>query len=335
MWDWLKSSKNNNQSGALILMYHRVTSLRIDPWKLAVSPANFKEQLSYLKENHNIIALSDLHIALKDGIKNPIVISFDDGYADNYFEAMPILEAHNAPASFFICTGKIGTNDLFWWDCLQYIILNSPVLPRQLSLPDLNNLPVFDLAGEETLSPELAEKLSRWAYPEPPTGKRCTAFLAIWEELKKMPPDGQIAVLNRLKEWSDFQSPDLEKDRAMTAAELKKLSANPLFTIGAHTVNHPQLSLCSTEVQRKEISNSRDYLERLTGNLITHFAYPYGDYNKQIGKLLKAAGFTTGLTTADNKVNINCSRFEMGRYLVEKMTGKDFEQAINNRLQNA
>jgi peptidoglycan/xylan/chitin deacetylase (PgdA/CDA1 family) len=335
MWDWLKSRRKNRQQGALILMYHRVNSLSIDPWKLAVSAENFEEQIRYLKENKTIVSLAELANAMKKGVKNPIAISFDDGYADNYLAAMPILESYNVPASFFICTGTIGTKNLFWWDCLQHIMLNSHELPRLLSLPGINSLPVFDLSGEEILSPELAEKISRWSYPLPPPCKRCIAFLAIWKELKKMPPDGQHAVLNRLKEWCGFQSDDLKNDRAMTASELKTLSSNPLFTIGAHSVNHPQLSLCSPELQRKEINDSRDYLEQVSGKSITHFAYPYGDYSKQTYRLLEAGHFTVGLTSADNMVNNKCSFFEWGRFHAENLPGKDFEQAINNRLQKA
>lgn len=97
----------------VILLYHRVCNLSDDPFQLAVSPENFSAQLRYLKENWRLIRLAD---AFQQRDEPAVAITFDDGYADNLLYALPILEACGVPATFFITTGYLDTDDGYWWD---------------------------------------------------------------------------------------------------------------------------------------------------------------------------------------------------------------------------
>lgn len=107
-----------------ILLYHRVEDITIDPYKLCVSPDNFRDQIKFLRDNFKIVPLVKLVQDLRNGkIQNDtIVITFDDGYADNLYNALPILEEFNVPATIFLTAGyispaaKLRLNKPFYWD---------------------------------------------------------------------------------------------------------------------------------------------------------------------------------------------------------------------------
>jgi len=103
---------------ARILLYHRIADVKDDPYLLSVSPKNFSDQIQFLKTNFNLVSLGTLILDLKNSrLKNrTIAITFDDGYEDNFSNALPILEKLNAPATIFITAGKIDSPESFYWD---------------------------------------------------------------------------------------------------------------------------------------------------------------------------------------------------------------------------
>ena len=103
---------------ARILLYHRVAEAGRDPHLLCVSPDNFRAQIKFLKENYKIIPLVKLVHDIRAGKvqRNSIVITFDDGYADNLYNALPVLEEYNAPATVFLVASYIDSNRPFYWD---------------------------------------------------------------------------------------------------------------------------------------------------------------------------------------------------------------------------
>lgn len=101
---------------AHILLYHRIARSKNDPYLLCVDPQNFHAQIKFLKENYKIIPLVKLAQDIRKGrIENStIVITFDDGYADNLYNALPILEEFKVSATIFTTTGYIGQNHFYW-----------------------------------------------------------------------------------------------------------------------------------------------------------------------------------------------------------------------------
>src|SRR5689334_4536799 len=93
IYSGLRRAKNRAlnlvDSPVVILLYHRVTTLPADPQLLAVSPDNFRAHLKFLKENFPVVRFEDDWSEVK---KPAVAITFDDGYADNALEALPILE---------------------------------------------------------------------------------------------------------------------------------------------------------------------------------------------------------------------------------------------------
>lgn len=94
--------------GIIVLMYHRVTDI-LNPHEFVVSVENFRQQMATLARRSEVIGIKELSFGEKRK-KQKVVITFDDGYRDNYLNAYPILKKLNLPATIFLITGMIGTN---------------------------------------------------------------------------------------------------------------------------------------------------------------------------------------------------------------------------------
>jgi len=101
-----------------IVLYHRVADVKTDPHRLCVSSENFREQIKFLKENFRVVPLVQLvqEIRVKKLKNKTAAITFDDGYADNLHNAMPVLEEYNIPATVFITADYVGKDKPFYWD---------------------------------------------------------------------------------------------------------------------------------------------------------------------------------------------------------------------------
>jgi peptidoglycan/xylan/chitin deacetylase (PgdA/CDA1 family) len=120
------------QRGAIILCYHRIADLPQSPRRLWVSPHRFAEQLEVLTRNFVPLSLAELIKRLQEGKvpEKSVVITFDDGYADNFWNARPLLERFGVPATVFVTTGLVGTEREFYWDELEWLLLRETVTRR-------------------------------------------------------------------------------------------------------------------------------------------------------------------------------------------------------------
>jgi len=115
------------KSYVAILVNHRVCQ-KIDEWALKslfINSRNFEKQIQYLCENFRILSLFELVQSIKSGKTLPeksVVITFDDGYKDVYLSAYPILRKYNIPATIFLVTGHITSQNPFWWDKIAYAL---------------------------------------------------------------------------------------------------------------------------------------------------------------------------------------------------------------------
>jgi peptidoglycan/xylan/chitin deacetylase (PgdA/CDA1 family) len=110
---------------AVILMYHRVTSVGpLDPWGLRVTPRHFAEHVEVLRRHFNPWPLQRALTALRNGTLPPrtAVVTFDDGYRDNFTDAKPLLQKFEIPATVFVTSGYIGSREGFWWDELHSLM---------------------------------------------------------------------------------------------------------------------------------------------------------------------------------------------------------------------
>lgn len=279
----------------IVLIYHRVTTLSSDPQLLAVTPDNFREQMRFLKENLPVLRFEDDW----SDVKEPsVAITFDDGYADNALEALPILEEVGVPATFFVSTGTIGANREFWWDELERILLGEWSFPPFFSLKDGR------FGGE---------------WQTAATSDRYAMYKGIHPIMKKVDYSIREEWLKQLRSWVNINEAGRKTHLPMTIDELRLLGRSKWVTIGAHTVNHVPLSVLSYDRQREEIMDSKEQLEKWTGNEITVFSYPFGtksDYDKYSIEICKKAGFTRIAANFPGQAHRWTGPYEVPRQLV-------------------
>ena len=309
----IRFAGNLIDSPAVILIYHRVTSLKKDPQLLAVKPDNFYQQIEWLKNNYNLISLEELGNHLKNGAipKKSVVITFDDGYADNYLEALPVLESLSAHATFFVTTDSIGSEREYWWDDLERIFLNDTIPPISLSLNISGKTFQFDTST---------------------SAARLKTYNKLHPILKFQKPVERDELVKMILDWSSLGYKGRETHRSMTVKEVSKLSKSEYATIGAHTQSHSPLSIFSKVEQRNEIIKSKMQLEDWTNTQIKHFSYPFGcktDYDKKSMAICEEEGFETACSNFYGQVHSWSNRYELPRCLVRDWNFEFFKNQNN------
>lgn len=329
MLKWLRKIRQNVEPKALILMYHRVDEPDCDPWQLAVSPANFEQQLQQLTQDWRPVSLSELIQGITAGsiADRSIAVTFDDGYIDNFVEAKPLLEKYQVPATFFIVTKNCGQPLPFWWDELQAILLHTPDLPEHLSLAVSDDVLTFDLSAEAVLTPFLQSQHERWTAAEGALTVRTRVYDALWRRLRPLPDREQQAIMAELRQWAGLPLGSSKVPTCMTTRHVQQLAANRLFSIGAHTMTHPALADHSEEVQAKEARGSRLYLEALLGHPVSHFAYPYGSHNAaSLG--IAEQEFASAVTTNEGVITRSSDPRRLHRYQVKNWDSATFNTKL-------
>jgi peptidoglycan/xylan/chitin deacetylase (PgdA/CDA1 family) len=309
--EWLLVSagtaRNLLDAPVLVLLYHRVTSLSRDPQSLAVKPENFRRQLEWLKSRYAVLRFED---DWRTARRPAVVVTFDDGYADNAREALPIAEEAGVPVTFFVSTGSIGTRHEFWWDEIERCLESAPWTARQLELPVDARARVFPTATPED---------------------RRALYEALHPLLKVMSIASREKALATLRAWATVAECGRESHRPLAVDELRRLAASPWTTIGAHSVNHAPLARLPEAAQREEIETSRTQLEEWTGRPVQVFSYPFGgrlDYDRRSVALCRDAGFKKAAINVPGSWHRWSSDLEIPRRLVRDWDLTEFAARI-------
>ena len=320
-------------SKVLVLLYHRVTEHSSDIWNLSVSPSNFEQHLILLKKRFRIISEDELIYGVDNG-KLPgksIVLTFDDGYYDNFQYAYPILSKHNAPAIFFLPSYFIKNRERFWWDILEETLLLSEELPARFNFQVVNQTVDIDLKNEKKLNSTISEKHRYWkAYELPPPTKRALLYVELWNLLHKLTHIERQPYLDLIFNWAGLKSSEFKKEAEMCMKkdELKKIIKSPLFSIGGHTSTHSALKYHSRAIQEDEVRKNKQDLEHLNHSKIRSFSYPHGLYNAETIQIVREADYKIAFTVNHTPVLKSSSPFEIGRYHVKNYNSSEFEKQI-------
>ena len=311
----------------LILLYHRVYEAQSDPQLLCVTPQHFAEHLEYLRHHYRIMSLSDLAKALKEGRlpKRSVVITFDDGYVDNLWNAKPLLERYEAPATVFVTTGYLGR--MFWWDELERLLLQAQELPQRIKVIINGRAYEWDVSGEVT-----GQGYERWSVgcPDDPT-PRHRAYRELHQLLRPLSREEQEIVLSQLYMQVDSGENRQTDARVMTAEEVRQLKEGGLIEIGSHSETHPVLSALPIEKQWKEILISKQRLEEILGHSVTSFSYPYGgrsDIGQDAIRFVQKAGYLVACANFPAFVTQRTDPFLLPRYLVRDWDGEEFARRV-------
>lgn len=261
--------------GLSIMIYHRVLAAPDPLFPGEIDRAAFGAQLALLKSSFNVLALEDAVRLMRTGQLPPraACITFDDGYADNAVEALPILQRFGLPATFFVATGFLDGGRM-WNDTVIELVRKAPGALFDARTAGLGQLP---LDGIEA---------------------RRAAIVTLIGHLKYLPMEQRLAMVERLAGEADYA---LAQDLMMTGGQVRQLHAAGMG-IGAHTVNHPILAAIPARQAGDEIAAGKQRLETLIGAPVPLFAYPNGkpnvDYRAEHVGIVRELGFEGAVSTA-------------------------------------
>ena len=266
-------------SHMVIFVYHRVCPEEERTLFANICPEEFEKQLRYLKKYFHIYSLENLVNVLNDHhsnykkLENIAVVTFDDGYRDNYIYAYPILKKYKMPATIFLTSDNIGKDSLFWWDKIRYIIYHS----KKESV-NIANLGSFSLDNNK-------KKLE------------CIHYLV--NRFKNMPSKLRNKYILDLQNKCNVSIPSgIGKKLILSWDEIREMNENGI-SFGAHTLSHANLINLNLEEAKNEIVQSKAMIEDKLKSEIISFAYPYGSrfYNCDIMKLVQNAGYLCAVKT--------------------------------------
>ena len=257
-------------------MYHRVVSEKevkqsfIQPGMYVLKNV-FERQVVFLKEHFEILSFSELlYLWSKKGLdqnKRYCIITFDDGWIDNYLYAYPILKKYSIPAMIFLPTEYIGTNEWFWFDKLGYLLSICQTSTYREKVLEL--LPVATRNGKEWIDSVI--------------------------EGIKIRNDKEIEqTIENISVRFNIKIP--EDRRTLNWDEVKEMS-NDGISFGSHSKTHRQLTRLSNDEIVEEIIGSLNILKEKKINHIPVFCYPNGDYNYEILRQVKKAGYSAAVST--------------------------------------
>jgi peptidoglycan/xylan/chitin deacetylase (PgdA/CDA1 family) len=266
----------------MILNYHRATGKYL------------YQQMRYLRRHYRIMHLEDAlrefyaprrEERLRDR-RIPLVLTFDDGYLDNYTIGLHLARMLHVPITVFLIPGYIESGECFWWLAGPYLAAHAPA--EKVTLEGKG----YDLTQAEERD-ALARAIDSHLRLANSVAER-ESFLAVVQRALG------VALPCREREGrADDALP-------LTWEEVREMESSGLVSFGAHTMHHPVLSyLADPSELRCEVSGCRRVLEERLGHSVSTFAYPIGK-PEHIGEAglctVREAGYTYALTTIE-KVN--------------------------------
>ncbi|MCC5887218.1 MAG: polysaccharide deacetylase family protein [Gammaproteobacteria bacterium] len=268
------------QSGLTILMYHRVLprdQCHAYPLQSLVMPIDaFEEQMACLASRFEVLPVREAIEQLqagRTGTRPLVSVSFDDGYADNFEYAAPIMEAQGLRGTFFVTTGFIGTGEPLWFD-------------RAASLWEC-----LDASGRANLMARLQDEGLEGPTPSSIADRvHRPCRLEDWmAALKKLTPEHREGYLQEAATLA-VSPPDLSLAVAMQPRQLLELHRGG-HEVAAHSVTHPILPTLSDDQLRSELVVSRDQVAGWIGDRVVGFCYPNGDLDERVIAAASAAGY--------------------------------------------
>jgi peptidoglycan/xylan/chitin deacetylase (PgdA/CDA1 family) len=246
---------------------------------LEITPEFLRATLAHVRElDIDIVTLTEMHARMRarDFTRRFACFTFDDGYRDNRDFALPVMREYAAPFTVYVTSDFAGGTGRLWWVALERLIAKADVL----------DVPI---GGEST----------RLVCNSPAAKNEAFAAMLGW--LASLPSDVEInRTVSDLCRRHGLDDSGIARELCMSWQELQAFAADPLVTIGAHTISHCNLAKCTSDVAEREIAASRSAIEAKLDRPAVHFAYPYGDRGAATARdfaIVRKLGFLTAVTT--------------------------------------
>ncbi len=274
-----------NRKKLLVVMYHGVTNNDYDPPIWTQLPvAIFRQQLQFLAEQYHPVSLTDVIAAIKGESTLPdraVLITFDDGLKNNYSVAFPHLLALKLPAAIFLTVDLIGSEEVFWFDELFFLLKEAAAQRISPSIPDLPALALLQKGQVWECYRILVESMKRSGLE-----KREQQMTSLRAEVQ----------LDRVSLLADFGLLDWE--------DVSRMDQSGLIEFGVHTATHRILTELLDDEWEREIVIPKQTLENQLGKEIAAFCFPNGkphdDFRTDQFKHLRKAGYSCAFTTENS-----------------------------------
>lgn len=290
----------NPANDVAILRYHAI----VDPEKnfyaspsICIRPDVFSEQIKYISSHYNVISLDTVADCIETNTPfpdNAVVITFDDGYKDNFY-ASKILKKYNVTGTFYIASDCIGANSVFWLFEIIYLLKNT------------SKKSIFvKLDKDEKVLP-LATADQRQASIRDVVVLIKSNNRLFREEIRKQ-------IQDQTKDVTDF----MDKSRLvmLTWDQVNEMHQDGM-TIGGHTMTHLNLPNADPDDAFDEIYECKKLIENKINTTVDHFSYPNGGnydyYNSKIVQMVKKAGYRTATTSINGVSDRQTDLFELER----------------------
>lgn len=264
-------------NGLYVFNYHRIGDAEASPFDSNVFSCDeraFREHVRLIKSNFELIDTTKL---VNEVLHAPLnrrlaLLTFDDGYHDNFAAAFPILKEEGASAVFFLPTGLIESPTVPWWDEIAWLIKNSqePSVTASFIAQPIARVP-------KSINNTVRQVLN--------------AF-------KASSLDAEVKVAE-LRKTLRCELSDKDRKQLFVSWEEAKLMSDGGMDIGSHAHSHRILSHLSREEQRQELESSKAMLEERLGRKVDTVAYPVGSreaFNETTLELAKASGYKAGFS---------------------------------------
>ena len=234
-----------------ILRFHRVGTEGVPLYSI-LPPEVFEAQMRFLRRHYRLVSLEQLCAELQDPAARgqAVAVTIDDGYADTYHNAFPILKKYEIPATVFVIVDSIESGEVAWYDKVFLALKTYPGTTLEIELDQIQRF-VLDSPRSRILA---ARDINDWLRTVPDGRRR--EFCAAFERRIPLP---QAEMAGRMMNWDQVR----EMHRAGIA-------------FGSHTLTHPAVSQLDEVGAEEELFFSRQILERQLGSPAPDFAFPFG-----------------------------------------------------------
>lgn len=260
----------------IILMYHRVhddgKQESLYDSAMFIRKSTLKMNIEELSKYFDIISIEEL-VNTGSTKKPTCILTFDDGWADNYYNALPVLASTNVPAAIFITVDYIGKNRNFWFHDIWHIA--SECLDKSL----------------------IAEFYSYFKKKVPFQGhNRITEsnVAALISCIKEQPPEMIEYIVNDAYKSLGIKRPDIPT--MLNWDQIIEMACQRI-SIGSHGMNHYILTNIDSDLKFSEITNSLTIMKKQLSNVCQYFCYPNGNYDDETIRIVRQAGYVGAIGT--------------------------------------
>lgn len=276
-----------HRNSVKILVYHGIINgnlpVGLNREGLHLKLESFERQLAYLKKRYHVLDINEFVEYLKEGKPLPqysVVLTFDDGYKNNYENLKDVILKHKVPVSIFLATDYIGTPELLWLDRLEMAFFNTR--RKSIFSSQLIGIGSMQWRGER-------EKMQKFAIlknylKKLPFKRLKEAFRNLFSELVNDKGAGPDRI------------DDVPYTRLLSWDEVKELTQYGV-RFGSHTCRHEILTALSDLEVRDTLEKSFSTIKEHSGDSGIPFAYPNGNFNDEIKKAVARSGYNCALTT--------------------------------------